>query len=81
MMPTTTTPGGAAAGIPNKIEPLDELACEHRGQILDTDGVEPLDEGSGPQQLGDRFAGFQRDRHQHALGVGGGGVDEHVVRP
>ena len=80
MMPTTTTPGGRGGGIPNKIEPFDELACEHRGQILDTDGVEPLEEGSGPQQLGDRFAGFQRDRHQHALGVGGGGVDEHVVR-
>jgi hypothetical protein len=67
------------SGIPDEIELLDELAGEYRGQVLDPDGVEPLEEDPGAQQVGDRFAGLERYRHQNALGIGGRGVDEHVV--
>jgi hypothetical protein len=63
-----------------EIEPLDQLARKDGWQIVDTDLVEPLEERSGPQQFGDRFAGAQCDRHQHALGVGSRGEDEDVVR-
>jgi hypothetical protein len=56
--------------IVDELKPFDQLACEDGGQVLNTNGVEPLEESLRSQHLGHRLERVQRHRHQDPLRVG-----------
>ena len=78
-MAATTTPGACGLRLRLRDEPVDDLAGEDRGDVLDAGGIEPVEEDPRTQQLHDRLAAVHPDHHQHAAVVVGRRVDQNVV--
>ena len=55
------------------------LPREDGGDVVEPDGVEPVEEDPRAQHLEDGLLAAQRDRHHDAARIPRGGVDEDVV--
>ena len=80
-MAATTTPGAVGIRLWLRDEAVDDLTGEHRRDVLDAGGVEPVEEHPRTQQLHDRFTAVHPDHHQHAAVVVRRRVDQNVVGP